>query len=239
MKSDKIELQIAICDDEPAIADRVRELCCEILQDRYLLRFSQADSPGALPLLPYQIALLDVQLVESSGIDLAREILSRNPGCRIIFISGFLSAVSQVYQVPHFCFILKDQIRDHLPEFLSRAAELSAQEAGQQLSLHCGKQIETVALNRIVSIERNLHQSTVTLSDGTTLVTREKLGDLEQRIHSSCFFRCHASYLINLKYAESIRDHSFLMSVGNPIPISRVNEKQAREAFFQSLSPAL
>ena len=79
MSPDKIELHIAICDDEPAIAQSVRELCCEILQDRYRLRFSLAESPEALPLEPYQLALLDVQLVERSGIDLAREILDRDP----------------------------------------------------------------------------------------------------------------------------------------------------------------
>ena len=236
VNSEKLELNIAICDDEPAIAESIRDLCTEILGQRYLLRFSLAGSPGELPLLPYQIALLDVQLVESSGIDLGRDILTRNPGCRILFVSGYLSAVSQVYRVPHFCFILKSQIREYLPEFLTEAAELAAQEAGQLLSVQCGKKIETVALNRIESIERNLHQSTLTLCDGSTLITREKLGDLEQRIHSASFFRCHASYLVNLKFAASIDAQCFQMSSGSRIPISRANGKLAREAFFRNLA---
>ena len=235
--SHKLQLHIALCDDEPAMVDLLEHSCRQILGDKYDLQLLRASSAGALlpGICACQIALLDVQLAEECGIDLAGEILARNPGCRIIFVSGYIASVTQVYNVPHFCFILKNQLSDYLPTFLMRAAQAVEQESGRQLTIQCGKKSETLELSRISHIERNIHQTTVYISDGGTFQTREKLSDLMSRIDSPAFLRCHVSYIVNLQHAASIDGNCFCMDTGAQITISRPHEKAAREAFFHHL----
>ena len=238
MQSALFPLRIAICDDDPAMLDQLDSLCRRILSDTYALEVTHASSLKEFQpsVCSCQIALLDVQLVEECGMDIARELLSRNPDCRIIFVSGYLDSVSQVYEVPHDCFILKTQLEKYLPVYLTRAAGQVAEEAGQRLSFSCGRTTEVLPLSRIVYIERNVHRTLIFTDDGQEFVTREKLSSLLGRIGNSGFLRCHVSYIVNLRHAVDITGHCFLMRTGDLVTISRPNEKAAKDAFFQFIS---
>ena len=123
----------------------------------------------------------------------------------------------------------------YLPEFLPRAAQAAAQDAGQVLTISIGRKFQPLELARISYMERCGHRTTIVMADGQTYATREKLGELQERIHSDCFFRCHVSFLVNLSHAAALEDQSFRMDSGDLITISRPNEKEAREAFFRHL----
>ena len=233
MNQEKMQLNIGICDDEPRMAQQIGALCEKTLGENYALHLDISYSPGQMLAgsRPFHLALLDVQLLETSGIELAKSILEINPKCRILFVSGFLHAVSQVYEVPHFCFVLKEQ----LPRFLIRAAELSAKDAGRRIMLSCGRKMEELQLSDILTIERRGHVSFVKTLDGRVLQTREKLKELLLRIRDQDFIRCHASYLVNLQHVDSLEGNSFLLPSGDRVPISRPNESACRDAFFRHL----
>ena len=236
-QSGTLQLNIAICDDEPAMQELLEQASRDILREKFELQFFRASTPRELlpQICTCQIAILDVQLAEECGIDLAREILTRNPGCRIIFVSGYLTSVSQVYHVPHFCFILKDHLSEYLPDFLTRAADAVAGEAGQQLVIQLGKKAEALELSGVVYIERNIHQTRIVMSSGREYITKEKLSDLLSRIDAPDFLRCHVSYIVNLRHAAAIEGNCFRMDSGDLVTISRPHEKAAKEAFFQHL----
>ena len=234
----RMKINIAICDDEPLIAARLREMCEEILGEEFDLKIETALSGRELLQkdIPFQIALLDVQLPEQDGISLARELMTRNESCRIIFVSGLLDAVSEVYEVPHFCFVLKEQLEHQLPRFLKRAAELTAEESGQHISVLCGRYVEDVALSELVGLERRGHNTFLTLADGTRIQCKEKLNDLLLRIGGGRFVRCHISYAVNLAYVEREEDNGFRMKTGQWVPISRPHQQQCRESLWWYLS---
>ena len=234
----RFKLNIAICDDEPIMVEKIRTMCEAVLSDTFDVRIEMAYSAKELlqKEQAFQIALLDVQLPEQDGIDLARELMTRNESCRIIFISGFLNVISDVYEVPHFCFILKEQMETQLPKFLKRAALLSAEDAGKRISVLCGKQVEEVPLRDLVMLERRGHKTFLIRLDGTELQCKEKLPDLLQRIGSTRFVRCHVSYAVNLIYVQREEDNGFRLKTGQWVPISRPNWRRCKEAFFRYLS---
>ncbi len=230
-------LNIAICDDEKVMLDKLQAMCSEILGDTYSLSFCAAQTSKEILDCEqvFELALLDVQLLEESGLDLAKEILARNSNCRIIFVSGYTKVVSDVYDVPHFCFILKEQLDANLPKFLTRAAQLAAQEAGMRVAVRAGKQILQLSLKDIVFIERRGHWTYINLSDGTVVSTREKLSELHSRIGSADFVRCHISYIVNLCYVKSLERKAIFLLDGTEISISLPHELEVREAFFRHL----
>lgn len=233
-KEKQMILNIGICDDDPVMLEQLSDLCTAVLNTDFQLNILKAVSPGELLRadFPLQIALLDVQLIEATGIDLAREILLQNSSCQIIFVSGYLSSVSQVYDVPHLCFVLKDQLQEHLPRFLLRAAQIASEESGNTLLVRSGKQTEALAVSEISVFERRGHWTYITLLDGRNVKTRQKLGDLLLSINNECFCRCHISYAVNLQHVKSIDGRIFRMSTAQQIPISRTYEKNAMAAFF-------
>lgn len=234
----RVKLNIAICDDESVFVRKMEKMCREILGDCYELELETAESAQELlqKTIPFQIAILDVQMPETDGMELARVLLSRNPGCRILFVSGYTNIVSDVYEVPHLCLILKDQLELKLPRHLKRAASLAAEDSGKSIGIVVGKQIREISLSDIVTLERRGHITFINCNDGSQIQTKEKLADLLQRIGSSRFVRCHISYAVNLSHVRKEEDNGFRMKTGDWIPISRPHQQACREAFWQCLS---
>lgn len=234
----RIKLNIAICDDEPAAVEKMERMCREILGESYDLALETAVSARELlqKMIPFQIALLDVQMPETDGMELARALLSRNPGCRILFVSGYTNIVSDVYDVPHLCLILKDQLELKLPRHLKRAASLAAEDSGKTLAVVIGKQVQEISLSEIVTLERRGHITFINCTDGSQLQTKEKLADLLKRIGSARFVRCHISYAVNLVHVRKEEDNGFRMKNGDWIPVSRPHQQSCREAFWKCLS---
>ena len=232
---EEFQVNIAICDDDPVMLTRLEALCREILTDSYTLSFSLSQTAEDCLRTDRvcNIALLDVKLLEGDGIHLAQEIIVRNPACRIIFVSGYVHVVSDVYAVPHFCFVLKDQLEEKLPPYLRQAAEMCAQEGGRLLFVKSGKQVEAISLSRIICLERRGHYTYITLQNGEVLKTAEKLSSLQKRMGTSNFVRCHISYVINLQYVQSVENRTALMKNGFQISISIPHEQKVRDSFFR------
>lgn len=237
MNNQKFKLNIAMCDDEPVVLQQLQDLCSRILSEKYTLAFCSSVSPEEL--LSFQeafdIAILDVLLLKSNGIQLAQNILAANPNCRILFISGHVNVVSDVYDVPHFCFILKDQLEENLPKFLMRAADMTAQDAGMEIKVKLWKGIQSLPLSQIVFMERRGHWTYITMSDGTVLDAREKLSSLLSRIGSQDFIRSHISYIVNMSHVSSLEGRTLILEDGHQIPVSLPHEQEVRNAFFRRL----
>ena len=240
-ESEKMQLNIGICDDEPLMVELLKQQCTRALGEDYSIAMDTATSPSVLlaGTRPFHLALLDVQLLEESGIELAKQILERNPKCRILFVSGQLHAVSDVYEVPHFCFILKDHMEEQLPKFLKRAADLAAKEAGKRIMISCGRKMEELCLSDIAVLERKGHVTYVRLLNGQVYQTKEKLSELLLRIRDRDFIRCHVSFAVNLHNTASLNGTSFSMDSGDTVPISRPNEGPCRDAFFRHLAETM
>ena len=234
----RIQLNIAICDDEPVFVRKIGQICREILGKRYDLMLETAESGQELlqKTMPVQIAILDVRMPGTDGIELARTLLCKYPKCRILFVSGYTNIVSDVYEVPHLCLILKDQLELKLPCYLRRAAAMAAEESGKTIGIVVGKQVVDISLCDIVTLERRGHITFGKLADGSMIQTKEKLVDLLQRIGSCRFVRCHISYAVNLSFVKQEEFNGFRMKTGDWVPISRPHQQDCRDAFWRFIS---
>ena len=238
MEEKRLQLNIALCDDESPALEKMEALCRRILGTEYDLNLFPVTDPQMLDRIrdPIQIALLDVQMPGVDGIETARRLMQRFPGCRILFVSGFLSSVSPVYTVPHLCLILKEQLEQELPGFLSRAAGMAAREAGRTLSVNSSRSCLSLPLENIVYLERQGHWTHIHMADGTCHETREKLDQLFSRMGGVEFIRCHVSYIVSLRQVQSMDAHELRLYQGLRIPVSRPHEAEVRDAFFRHIS---
>ncbi len=228
------QLQIAVCDDDPVMLQRLAALTVESLSGRYSCRVHTATSADRLLAMEqaFHLVVLDIELPESSGIELAKAIMEKSPHCRVLFVSGYARYVSDVYDVPHVGMILKDQLEHQLPKFLLRNAAFAAAEAGANLALKDG----IVPVADICYMERQGHWTHIHLRDGSQQRTREKLNDLLHRIGNPAFCRCHISYVVHLPYVKAMTTGQLTLQNEQILPVSRPNQMAVKTAFFQYLS---
>lgn len=236
-QTEKITIPIAICDDDPIVLEQLCKLTRQTLDPYYRIELYAADSAEALRLYDkvFSIVVLDIQLPRDSGIELARDLIAEGSPCRVIFVSGFVNYVSEVYDVPHLCMVLKEHMQEQLPRFLLRAAATVAAESGQTLILRSMGKNKTAALSQILYMERQGHNTYLYLRDGSVVHSKEKLSSLQDRIGSPHFFRCHISYCVNLKHIGSVQGRELTMANGQVLPVSRPNLKPFKEAYFRYL----
>lgn len=228
-------LNIAICHADPDATKRLQDLCAVILESEHRVQIVTVRSGEELlqQSVPFHIVLLDTRFPNESGIDVARSLLKYNDSCRIIFFTDVLQDVSEVYAVPHFCLILKDQMEEQLPRFLKRAAALAEMDAKKSIPVLCGRQVEEVVLNHLVMLERRGHDTYLALSNGREIRCKEKVSDILQRIGNPRFVRSHISYALNLAFVDKQEDSGFRLKTGHWVPISRSHMEECRNAFWE------
>lgn len=228
------QLQIAVCDDDPVMLQRLVALTTESLSDRYSCCIHTATSAEGLlaKKQAFHLAVLDIELPEKSGIELATAIMENSPHCRVLFVSGYARYVSDVYDTPHVGMILKDQLEHQLPKFLLRSAAFASADAGAHLTLKDG----TVFVADICYMERQGHWTYIYLRDGSQQRTREKLDDLLHRIGNPAFCRCHISYVVHMSYVTAMTPQQLTLQNRQVLPVSRPNRMAVKTAFFQYLS---
>jgi len=60
----------------------------------------------------------------------------------------------------------------------------------------------------------------------------DRIENLERRLDGR-FFRCHRSFLINLKYLKSYKNKTAYMENGKEIPVSRLRSKEFSGVILQ------
>ena len=101
-------MNVLVCDDDQQIVDSIiEELKKKSEETHVALRFYGFSQPSQIDLsLPYDIALLDIDMGETNGIELARKLRAENGNIVIIFITNFIQYAPEGFEVQAFRYLL-------------------------------------------------------------------------------------------------------------------------------------
>lgn len=185
------------------------------------LRFAERDHmlPGIA------VYLLDIDFHgKSQGLILAENIRARDKQCYFIFITAYREFAVQSIKLKTFDYLLKPVDTAELARTIVRLDReiLESGPPAQTVTVHSGSQLYILNPREIVYVEsfRNkiiIHEITRTIESYTTI------SGLADDLASYGFFRCHKSYLINLRHIRTVNmdRNQVLMSNGDCCPISR------------------
>ena len=177
----------------------------------------------------YDILLLDVEMKNMNGIELAKRIRKDNNRAEIIFITSHFEFVGEGYEVDALHYLIKPISAEKLTQVLTKAAEkLSVEPPSVVISCEG----ETVKLYEadILYVESFLHYIVIHTKDKEYKI-KENMSVFENRV-SDYFYRIHRSYLVSLKYITRISRTS--VSIGNTeLPLSRGKYDDINRAFIQ------
>lgn len=177
----------------------------------------------------FDILLLDIEMGDMNGIELARKIRRENHLVQIIFITGYMEYVAEGYDVEALHYLLKPVTEEKLYGVLDRAAErLKSKE--KELCLTLPGSVTQIALCEIRYLE--VRRNYVTVHGAEDYTVKKTLNELEEELDGS-FCRTGRSYIVNLHFVKKITRTQVILKDGREIPLSRNCYEKMNRAVIQ------
>lgn len=228
-------IHIAICEDIETHANKMKELLTAVLPKNITLTHYTSSKKMLSDIqnshIIYDLAIMDIELGDASGITLSSRLSEYCPDIQIIFVSQYLKYVSPVYETAHTYFIYKPELELYLKPAVQKALQKIEEHSHLILTLSWNKKKTEILQKDICYMERLLRKTAVyTLHD--TFYTAEKLSSILAQLSPS-FTLCHRSYLINLEQLSAFLPGYLCLKDGRQIPVSRSYIQSVREQFLQ------
>lgn len=222
-------MKIVILEDDTAQARQVNDYLLRYQQEHTEFQYTAKTYNSGRPLLEaYQpdtdLLLLDIQLPDMLGIDVAREIRRRDSRVMIVFITNLAQYAIEGYSVQAFDYVLKPVNYFSFSKKLERAIRVLS-HTGNDLKLEIKSKNGSrwIAVDEVTYIEVRSHELYIH-TEQESIRQWGTLAQYEAQLKPLHFIRCNASFLVNLKYVRTvIKDQ---VEVGRDLlPISRTFRK--------------
>ena len=207
-------LRIAICDDEEYFQEYIKEILINYQEDKGV--FYEIDTFGSgktmieseIEIVQYKIVFLDISMDELDGILTAQKIRKISKDIFIVFVSAYVSYSLEGYKVNAVRFILKDNktFPAAIYECMDAIFEkINYKAVWKEFDFIGGK--KKIPLDQILYIESRLHKLEFHMigSDFQKYMLYGTLNKIEREFIEADFLRIHQSYLVNMKYIETIQ----------------------------------
>lgn len=230
-----MKYKIVICDDEQNQIEYITsiaaswstheghkcEICTFASAEAFLFEYEEDKT--------YDILLLDVEMKNMNGIELAKHIRKDNSRVEIIFITSHFEFIGEGYEVDALHYLIKPISADKLTEVLTKAAEKLSVEP-PSVVISCKGQTCKLYEADIIYVESFLHYIVIHTRNKEYRI-KESISVFEAKL-SDDFYRIHRSYLVSLKYITRIsRTSVHLGSI--ELPLSRGKYDDINRAFIE------
>ncbi len=233
-----MNLQIAICDDD---LDQIEYLSLAVHGWAHtagrpctVRSFSSAEAFlfACGQTQAFDILLLDIEMGELSGMDLAKHIRGAGNRAEIIFVTSHFEFAGEGYEVDALHYLTKPVAQKKLSEVMDKAAaRLSLMPPGVVIN----SEGETVKLYEpdILYVEAFLHYLCIYTQEKEYRV-KESLSSFEARL-SRDFFRIHRSYLVSLRHVTKISRSCVSIDGKTELPLARGKYDAVNQAFIERM----
>ena len=226
-------LSIAVCDDEVieccSMAGKIKavleemKIPCIVRQfrgGRELLQTSES----------FDIVFLDIMMSDLDGMKTAQMLREKASDKLLIFVSSSREYVFDAYDVEAFWYLLKPVDNKKLKNVLQKAVLKTGNLLQEFIIVSKERQKTKLFLDDIYYFEIKGRIIDVHGTEGVFSYYGQ-IGELEEKLLDKGFFRCHKSYLINLKRVDGYNRQEAMLENGESVMIA----KRRYEAFCQEI----
>lgn len=233
-----MKLKIAICDDEQnQIEYLLGVLSSWAGKNRHVVEIRTYSSAKSFLFdwseeKDFDILLLDIEMPEMNGVELAKMVRKENSTVQIVFITGYYEYFSDGFDVSALHYLIKPADERKLLPVLDRAvSNLNYRQRSVLLTLADGD--VKVSLADICYVEsENVHVVVHTTSG--IYRSRISLAKFAEQLDET-FMKVHRSYIVALKYIKKITRTDITMLSGDLVPISRGMYDEVHAALIKFL----
>ncbi len=230
-------LSIAVCDDEVIECCNMEKRIKRVMEEMKIpCIIRQFRSGGELlqTLESFDIVFLDIIMQEMDGMKTAQLFRRKAFDKILIFVSSSREYVFEAYDVEAFQYLLKPVEDRKLKSVLQKAVQKTERRSQEFIIVRRERKKKKLFLDDIYYFEI---QGRIVDAHGPEGIFTyyEQIGELENKLRDKGFFRCHKSYLINLKYVDGYNRQEVILENGERIVIA----KRRYEEFCQEVLKAM
>lgn len=229
-------MHLILCDDDNVFLDkletRIRGMCQKhgiaVGMERYDSSKKMLEGLKNLDTVP--VFLIDIDMPEVNGFEVASFLKKWNRECCIGFVSNKDELVFQAFAYHPFFFIRKTHLDEELePQLLELQKKMGVKVP--KIELQTGRQTVEVALDTIWFVESEKNYLLFYREKderGDAVRARMKIAEAEKELEPHGFVRTHKGYLVNMNYVYRLRENEILLLNGKHVPVSRSYLNQVR-----------
>ena len=228
-------LYIAICEDEASQLAAIRDKVQIYLKENNIL--AELEAYGRSDLLKYDlqegkyfdIILSDIEMPDTDGMKLAKEIRGCLPDAILIFVTAYLKYAIDAYELEVFRYIPKSCLDEKLPGALEIAIKRVQSQSDKSYLIQTAARIEKILLKQIVYIQKDGKTAMIICTDGSVKSVRKSLSDVHKELNSKDFVFVERGSIVNIAQIKSIQKEEVLLSNGVRIHASRPRLEEIKE----------
>lgn len=235
-----IYLRLAICDDEVMQNEKTVTVIEDYIHDRNIsIDYECFESYALLKdrISEFDLFILDYEVPGINGIEFA-EMLRESFGDEksVIFLTSFDDIVYESFKVRTHRFLVKPIDREKFYEALDSYFKTSP--VSRRIIIKSFGETHVINLDEVFYIEAS--RKNVLINRGEKkhedeMELHKTITEMDELLSSMGFFRCHRSYLVNMKKIEKFDSKAIYFSNGDYIPVapkkfSEFNKEYLRNA---------
>lgn len=214
-------IKICIIEDEPEIRKLLRMIVER--QDGFQVVSESgnfADAISDFAKYRPEVAFIDIDLNGESGLECAKILTELQPKLKVIFATAHSEYMANAFEIYAFDYLVKPFNMERVVKTLARIKGETAKEIpmeneevvtqserhGEKLMIKGKEQVLFVDKSDIIFVERS-DSATNIVTKETVYKTTASLSNIEEKLGTREFMRCHKSYIINISMISRIEPY--------------------------------
>lgn len=230
-------IRIALCDDDKGVGSMVEDALDKFSNNSYF-SLDVYEHPRKLYekiLTDYQLFILDIEMGDGSGIELAEYIRSKHADAIIIFLTNHRDYMEQIFHVQTFDYLLKPLDRERFYQCLNRSLKI-LENTNHYFTFSYNHAYYKLPLKDIIFFEKDgrkvyIHTRYETYT--ALLSTKEVLAQVSQQ-----FIQIHNSYIFNVNYFYKFEKQMITLLQESQfinLPVSRKFKRHLQDTILMKL----
>ena len=184
------------------------------------------------------LSILDIQMPNINGKDIAKKIRQKNMNAMIIFLSSFSKYVFEGYELGIFRYILKKNVYEMLPKALNDAIKIVKMEEKEKYIIQTKTRFETIYLKDIIYIYRESKDGIFVTRNGN-IKFRKSLTEIYHDLNELEFVFINRGEIVNIYYILKLDGDMVIMKNGVKLFISQSHLKNVKKSINEYWSKIL
>lgn len=230
--------KIAVCDDEEAVSEQVKNLIAEWNPAVDVVCFSSGEA-----LLEnyqsYEAVFLDIDMAGMNGIETGKAIRRLDKDTKIVYLTAYRDYVSGAFGVHAFQYLLKPVNKKAIWNVLEEIFRYTkAAEKKIILDFHTVDGSLCLPVERIYFFEYENRKIRI-VTDEEQYYMADKIGNVAKRMAEFGFSMPHQSFVVNMFHVKNVKNQQIFLDNGMEIPLSQKKQKIWKQEMMEYLSRRL
>lgn len=230
--------KIAVCDDEEAVSEQVKNLIAEWNPAVDVVCFSSGEA-----LLEnyqsYEAVFLDIDMAGMNGIETGKAIRRLDKDTKIVYLTAYRDYVSGAFGVHAFQYLLKPVNKKAIWNVLEEIFRYTdSREKKIILDFHTMDGALCLPVESIYFFEYENRKIRV-VTDKEQYYMADKIGNVAKRMAEFGFSMPHQSFVVNMFHVKNVKNQQIFLDNGMEIPLSQKKQKTWKQELMGYLSQRL